>query len=138
MAVDNVDDDDKVITGGLAGGKVVVRVPECLVNAVEATDWPLSSRKRKLPRHQLALATLQTGSSIEEEDDDDTEEHVDDELLEDPDEVDKDCISMSMQVAVTVDVVPNILNPLSSFPLGSYSVLGNLEYGDSGVKTTLG
>ena len=51
---------------------------------------------------------------------------------------DTDCISMSMQVAVTVDVVPNMLKPLSSLPLGSYSVLGSLEYGDSGVKTTLG
>ena len=35
------------------------------------------------------------------------------------DELLNDCISMSMQVADIVEVVPNMLRPLSSLPLGS-------------------
>ena len=35
------------------------------------------------------------------------------------DELLNDCISMSMQVAEMVEVVPNMLRPLSSLPLGS-------------------
>ena len=35
------------------------------------------------------------------------------------DELLNDCISMSMHVAEIVEVVPNMLRPLSSLPLGS-------------------
>ena len=35
------------------------------------------------------------------------------------DELLNDCMSMSMQVAEIVEVVPNMLRPLSSLPLGS-------------------
>ena len=38
-----------------------------------------------------------------------------------------DCISMSIHVAEMVEVVPNMLKPLSSFPLGSYNVLEIFE-----------
>ena len=50
------------------------------------------------------------------------DDEVDDEADEADDEhevLDTDCMSMSIQVAVTVDVVPNMLKPLSSLPLGS-------------------
>ena len=119
-----------------------------LENAVEATDWPLSSKKRKLPRHHIALATLHTGSSnddldelldeLEEDDESAEEEEEADSDVEDSDN--KDSISISTQVAVNVEAVPNMLKPLSSFPLGSYNVFEpNFEsYGLSGVKTTLG
>ena len=120
-----------------------------LENAVEATDCPLSSKKRKFPRHHIALATLHTGSSnddlddlLDELDDESAEEEEDsaeaDSDVEDSDN--KDSISISTQVAVNVEAVPNMLKPLSSFPLGSYNVFEpNFEsYGLSGVKTTLG
>ena len=111
----------------------------------------MPSRKRKLPRHHIALATLHTGSSNDDLD----EEALCEELFEDSatdsaapdsDPVDsdsdnKDSISMSTQVAVRVEAVPNMLNPLSSLPLGSYNVLepNNFEsYGLVGVRTTLG
>ena len=51
-----------------------------------------------------------SGSSIDDVDE------LANELL---DELLNDCISMSMQVAEMVEVVPNMLRPLSSLPLGS-------------------
>ena len=47
---------------------------------------------------------------------------------------------MSIHVAEMVEVVPNMLKPLSSFefPFGSYNVLEIFECGLSGVRTTLG
>ena len=109
---------------------------EVTVNAEEATDWPFLSRNLKLPEHQVALATLQAGSSKLRPE---LELLVLELELEWPVETElKDSMSMSTQVAVTVEVVPNILRPLSSFPLGSYKVLGSLVKGLSGVRTTLG
>ena len=49
------------------------------------------------------------------------------ELLDDVVELLNDCISMSIHVAEMVEVVPNMLKPLSSFPLGSYNVLEIFE-----------
>ena len=51
-----------------------------------------------------------SGSSIDDVDE------LANELL---DELLNDCISMSIQVAEMVEVVPNMLRPLSSLPLGS-------------------
>ena len=94
-----------------------------LVNAVEATSWPRLSKNRKLLRQKVARETEHMGSSLEE--------------LE-VDMEDKDSKSRSSSVASIVEVVPYMLRPESSFPLGSYSVRCILEWGDSGVKTTLG
>ena len=55
-------------------------------------------------------AVALSGSSIDDVDE------LANELL---DELLNDCISMSMQVAEMVEVVPNMLRPLSSLPLGS-------------------
>lgn len=55
-------------------------------------------------------AVAHSGSSIDDVDE------LANELL---DELLNDCISMSMQVAEMVEVVPNMLRPLSSLPLGS-------------------
>ena len=49
------------------------------------------------------------------------------ELLDEVVELLNDCISMSIHVAEMVEVVPNMLKPLSSFPLGSYNVLEIFE-----------
>ena len=49
------------------------------------------------------------------------------ELLEEVVELLNDCISISIHVAEMVEVVPNMLKPLSSFPLGSYNVLEIFE-----------
>ena len=49
------------------------------------------------------------------------------ELLDEVVELLNDCISISIHVAEMVEVVPNMLKPLSSFPLGSYNVLEIFE-----------
>ena len=74
-----------------------------LVNAVEATLWPLWSKNLKFPEHQVALATLQTGSS---KDKCELEQELEQEELSDELSELTDCISMSTQVAVNVEVVP--------------------------------
>ena len=94
-----------------------------LVNAVEATFWPRLSKNLKLLRQNVARLILHMGSS---------------ELELEVDMEDNDSRSRSSSVASRVEVVPYILRPESSFPFGSYSVLYIFEWGDSGVKTTLG